>query len=78
MGHRHRRGGGGWQHCTPGHYETSTTQGHYETRQEWVWVAYQRPLPPPPPQRPGWNGQYRYSGAQVMLAPLAGRVSLSF
>lgn len=30
--------------CTAGHYETVTTPGHYEARQEWVWVAYSPPI----------------------------------
>ncbi|MEW5742484.1 MAG: hypothetical protein AB1938_26435 [Myxococcota bacterium] len=30
--------------CLPGRYETVTTPGHYESRQEWVWVAYTPPI----------------------------------
>lgn len=30
--------------CTAGHYETVTTPGYYETRQEWVWVNYSPPI----------------------------------
>ncbi|MEW6435404.1 MAG: hypothetical protein AB1730_28240 [Myxococcota bacterium] len=43
-----RRGRFEHTRCTPGHYETVTTPGRYETRQEWVWVAF-----PPPPVRFG-------------------------
>ena len=41
-----RRGRGGWRRCTQGHYRTVWTPGRYETRQEWVWVAYQQPRYP--------------------------------
>jgi hypothetical protein len=30
------------QRCESGRYVTTTTPGHYETRQQWVWVAYER------------------------------------
>lgn len=30
------------QRCEQGRYVTTTTPGHYETRQQWVWVAFDR------------------------------------
>lgn len=31
----------GRQVCQPGRYVTTQTAGHYETKQSWVWVAYE-------------------------------------
>lgn len=39
-----RRGRFEHTRCLPGRYETVTTPGHYVAQQQWVWVAYQRPV----------------------------------